>query len=182
MEPIFLVEDYFNKLSDHKTLNFDVLGSYIREQEIPFAFHDFPYPYDGAVGATHPEYILLNRNQLLRIADKDQYHVILHEIGHYMRIRKVGVDAINKKIATATSYEEFFDHLYEEECFAEKFALLYFYRFNGFLDNSNVKLLLNDEKMKSTIRYYAASLYKSLKASGMTFFEHTKSILKYQGN
>ena len=81
--------EFLKEISEDKRLNFDGLIQLIESEKIPMTFHVFPDPYTRALGATSDDGVLLNYRAKY-LPKTDLYHLILHEIGHYLRVRKKG--------------------------------------------------------------------------------------------
>lgn len=174
------VKSYLNNMKKHDVhnLNYDALMAFIGDNEIPMKMFEFPSTFDDALGGTYPNGIILNYYRFKKLHPRDQYHIILHEIGHYLRINKNGVDAINNRIAQLTKYEDFFDYLFEEEKFAEKFATTTYYAWHKEIDKSIMRFDFNNGRFIGCIKSYARHLHTELIKSGMTFFEYTTKQFK----
>jgi hypothetical protein len=171
------VRDYLISLGNADNLNFTGLVDLIDKENIPIKAYKFPPPYSRAFAATNPISIILNLNEIRYVSLVNQYHIILHEIGHYLRIRKIGVDAIDSLVGAITVYEDFLNHLIEEERFAEKYATMTFYKLNGRIDDSPMQLDMN-----AIGKYmgYAKFMFDDLTKSGLTFFEYCKTKLNFE--
>ena len=158
-------------------LNIKGLIQLVKDNKIKVKFCEFPSQFSNALGAAHPNCILFNYPYLKGFHPINQYHVILHEIGHYLRIHRIGADNVNRKIAEYTLLPEFLEHLLEEERFAEKYASMTYYRLNGFLDNSEVRFNFNNPRLLANITSYAKQLHTDLSESGLLFFDYSKKLL-----
>jgi hypothetical protein len=169
--------DYLKNLSEHSILNFVGLIQLIESEQIPIIAHDFPTEYSGALGATNEVGIYLNFHRLTNFGQVDIFHVILHEIGHYLRVRKEGADNINKTIASYTTVTEMNDHLIYEERFAEKYATLTYYKLNSKLDSSQIRLNFKNVNFFNGGLSYAKFLLTELQNTGLTFFDYSRHAL-----
>lgn len=178
-----LIKEYLEELANKSSardagLNYVGLTELIERKNIPIKMHSFPSKFSGALGGAHPLGVFLNYDRIKYLSGVSQYHIILHEIGHYLKIRMLGEDVINEHIKNLATTGDFVAHLIEEEKFAERFAKLYFKRLNGITDYSECQLNFNDSSFISGTMGYAKYLYINLKESGLTFFEFTKDMVK----
>jgi hypothetical protein len=168
--------EFLKEISEDKRLNFDGLIQLIESEKIPMTFHVFPDPYTRALGATSDDGVLLNYRAKY-LPKTDLYHLILHEIGHYLRVRKKGGEAVNIEVTNLKSAEELRDHLLYEERFAEKYATLTFHKLNRVRDNASIKLDFNDINFFNGSMGYAKFLFNELQTTGLSFFDYTRKAL-----
>jgi|AntRauMFilla1563_2_1112583.scaffolds.fasta_scaffold00263_7 hypothetical protein len=64
-----------------------------------------------------------------RLTDEIRMYIILHEIGHYVRMKKLGEDNILDKMSRP-DFEHFFQGIIEEEIFADRWASIMYYKLN----------------------------------------------------
>lgn len=183
MEPNVI--DYLKSVSTLRDEKENGLIKLIEDNEIPVRFHIFPFPYNEASAATSHEGIFINQLKMRYFSHSEtppawcsnEVHIILHEIGHFLHIKKIGHDNINSAIRNLKDYKGFFNHILEEERFAERFARLAYYKLRGLVDSTNVRLNLDDEYYIQRALHYANYVYNELVKSKLDFFEYTKKSL-----
>lgn len=134
------VKDYLKEMSSNTDLNVDGLLDIIKNNRIPIKFHEFPQTIPAAA-LTLDKGIYLNSDVFgVKYSKSGQYHIILHEIGHYLRLKKLGKKNFESKIKSCTTHVDYYQHILFEEMFAEKFAALTYYKLNGSRDESGIRV------------------------------------------
>lgn len=110
----------------------------------------------GVNGFTTHEKIYINTN-----TNKDfVYYVALHELAHYKRIKKLGID-IHMKHLSSNDFDEFAKYVINEEIIADRYANLMFYIANGYHCNYSQELECEyrQEQYKSFIKVNMFNLF-----------------------
>ena len=106
--------------------DFKTLISFMKESEIEF--HD--KKLRGVYGLATYYAIYLDMDKLIsRFTPMMISYVILHEIGHYKRIAKMGKDTMLKSISME-DFIEFSDHVIVEEIYADRYSTYVFFKLN----------------------------------------------------
>lgn len=83
----------------------------------------------GALGMTTSYCIYLDLDKFSCLNDKMLYFVIIHEMAHYKRINKVGVDFVIKMLSHE-NFDAFCEYIINEEIIADRYACFLFNLFN----------------------------------------------------
>jgi len=124
------IEKFILSFDEDSRLDFTKLVEFIK-------FNNIPIKQIGikvAPAVTSAEVIYLDFDGVLdtekRFGSQFIYFLILHEIGHFLRLRKYGENLI-KDMYAIPEYPDFLDKVMEEENFADKFGCIMFYKLNG---------------------------------------------------
>lgn len=107
-------------------LKFSLLIKFMEESGIIFKNHKLT----GLYGIASHYGVYLDIDKL----DKDYnnrmiYQIILHEIGHCKRIKKIGKDNVIKFLSN-DNFDEFCSHIIDEEIIADRYACFVYYLLN----------------------------------------------------
>jgi len=112
-------------LERHGKLNFKGLLEYLNS-------NGYSYDVKGLIGPlaiATTSGVIVDLDKLNRMDDVFFYFVILHETAHMKRVSKYGKLNMINKLSTEI-FEDFMEHIIEEEIFADRFASLIFFSLN----------------------------------------------------
>ena len=116
---------YLNKIDGG--LNFKSLINFMSDSLIIFKDRRIK----GPIGMTTPYciYLDIKRVDELNLNPMTVYFLVLHEIGHYKRIKNMGKETMLNHLST-DNFDELCYHIVNEEIFCDRYASLLFYHFN----------------------------------------------------
>lgn len=120
------IKDLFYNIHSEK-YNFIGLYHFIIDNDIAIEFVEFRIQ---ALGMAAYDKVYIHKNAAFNIDDDLFFHVISHEIGHYLSFRKYGHQFHLDRLSS-NDWDVFFNHVIHEEIFADKFASLLYFRLNG---------------------------------------------------
>lgn len=112
----------------------------------------------NAVGMTMPDKIYLDIDRLRYHQPKFVYFVVLHEICHYKRIRKVGKKVI-VELFKSKNFDEFFAGILKEELIADKYACILYFRFNDEVFPKALTQQLTEEVAQNVYSEFTKTLF-----------------------
>lgn len=112
-------------LEKHGELNFNVLVKYMEDTEIFY----YDRKMRGPIGVATPNGIYLDLFRLSNYNDKMIFFIILHEIAHYKRIAKMGVDYMVDMLSDK-DFDNFCSRVINEEIIADRYGCLLYQSFN----------------------------------------------------
>jgi len=119
------LKKFLNKLGEESSLNFKALIKLIEDGNIPIIAYGIS---GGPVGIAFHNKILVDILGLYNMGYKMSYFTILHEIGHYLRLKKHPKNHIINLYKG--DFQPFIDDVIYEELFADRFANLVYYKLN----------------------------------------------------
>ena len=164
-------EKYLNILTETSHLNFNGLLEYLTVNNIKLESYSFPDAYKFGVAMATEQAIYLNDERVSEFGDSSIFHILLHEVGHYLRIRKIGVGQLDDEIGSIETGVVFMNYFINEEKIAERFASLMYYRLNKQIDNSFCRINVNSYQFTDAMKAYTDKMFKELKASGLKYSE-----------
>jgi len=160
-------EEFKNKLQEvfkedkNRPLNIDGLIRLMEESDIEYLMADL----NGPMGMATFNAVYINFNVISKYVTinkstehlKMLYFIILHETAHFKRIRKMGKDVMLKNLSLS-DFNEFSEHIINEEVFADKYASIIYYKLNKFIYPKDYTQRLdnqqNKERYKEKTRSY----------------------------
>ena len=109
------------------------------------------------------------------ISHADIFFLILHELCHFIRIKKYGKDYHIKNIIT-DNFDEFCEFLLYEEMVCDKFSTIYFYKFNKLKYSGK---FIRDFSSYLLKEYYTNGLNKTYKKASEYNFDFEKMVDEY---
>jgi hypothetical protein len=164
-------EQHLNDLTESSPLNFSGLLYYLASKDIKLESYIFPYNYHFAVAMATEQAIFLNDERVSEFSDDSLFHILLHEVGHYLRTRKIGVGEMDEEVSRIETGASFLNHVINEEKIAERFASIMFYRLNKLKDNSQARINFSSYRFTNMMEDYTNRMFKELKASGLKYSE-----------
>jgi hypothetical protein len=142
------------KNEELKTYNVDGLISFMENSDINYYMADL----NGPLGMATFDGVYIDVNNIIRNTPCKSdflYFVILHETSHMKRMKKIGKEEILKNLSL-TEFNEFFEHVVNEELISDKYALINYYKLNKFsfpiFYTQQLNLTENKEIYKMTAR------------------------------
>lgn len=137
-----------------KQLDFKALIKFMIESDIQFKNENLI----SSVGIATLDNILIDINKITRYSDSLIYFIILHEIGHYKRITKLGREQIISNLSIM-DFDNFTNSIVTEEMIADRYASFVFLKLNGLpfprIQTQSLELEVNKMKYRlKTARYF----------------------------
>ncbi len=113
-------KEYMISTNEHSKLELNMIGLFdiIERNGITVEFNSFPL---NVIGITTYDKIYMNSRYLSRM--DIFYYAFIHEIAHWLRIKKMGFETYVQKYLNS-EIEEFCDFVIEEEIIADRYACI----------------------------------------------------------
>lgn len=147
-------------------LNFKDLIKFIEDCEIPIENKLLI----NSVGVATLDCIWLDVSKLSNISDSVVFFIILHEIGHYKRIKKLGRNEIIRKLSI-NDFRDFNNDIISEEMIADRYGSLLFLKFNGFPFPRILTQNLEDEYNRRMYSLKTAKYFGIIKHSEENYYK-----------
>lgn len=112
---------------------------------------------DGPLAIATINGVLLDMSIIDLYHDKFVYFILLHETAHMKRIAKMGKETMIKNLSIE-DFDEFSNHIFEEEIFADRYACRLFYCFNresySWYETQQLNLKYKQKQYKPMIKLY----------------------------
>ena len=124
-------EEHINAISKRSDLNFNGLLEFMESNDIKLDSYAFPSKYSFGIAMATELGISLNDTRIVEFGDISLFHILLHEAGHFLRIKRIGVGQMDDEIGKIDTAEEYMNYLVTEEKVAERFATIMYYKLNN---------------------------------------------------
>lgn len=105
------------------------------------------------------------------------YFIILHEIAHYKRIKKMGREAVIKNLSS-DDMDILHKHLLYEEIFADRYASLLYYRLTGELYPKTLTQQLDNPFRQEEYRIVSKTIFGRIQNDENKYNELLNSFIK----
>lgn len=142
-------------LDKHGRNNYKALVSFIEDSNINIVNQHL----NGAAGfaalnTIYLDFDLIDSHQ----QDDVLFHIILHEIGHYKRIQKMGKEKLFE-LLSLSDFEDFCAAVIKEEIFADRYGCAMFYHFNKAVYNRGYTQQLELKSRQNLYKEIAVHLF-----------------------
>lgn len=167
-----LDNDLLEKLKNEK---FRPVLNFMKETKIEFKLVDCNNVFMGM--ATFKRIYLSEK--LLNENDDIIIFVILHEIAHFRRFEKFGIEKALENLSN-TDFEIFFNHLIDEEIFADRYACFIFNKLYCRTFNRQRTQQLHLEYNKNRYKNQAKQLFKLIENNMDSYNNAINKFVKYE--
>ena len=144
--------------AENSNLKFDDLITCLDESPFSFVASEL----EGVVGLATHKLAYFDIEKLSDCDDRKVFFVILHEYCHVLKIERMGKDGMIAKLG-GDDYDEFVEHIVEEEILADRFGRLMFYGYNKESFPAYRTQQLEDRHNRETYGFGIGSLFGKIK-------------------
>ncbi len=156
----------------HGDLNFNDLLHYMENSGIIFNARRLR----GPMGIATYFCIYLDMDKIDKYHDMMLFFIILHEIGHYKRITKMGKEHVIKMLSLE-DFEDFCTHVIGEEIIADRYGSYMFYLFNKNIFPREATQQLDNKYKRSQYKHTTKHLFGKIQNNEENYKKVLKSFL-----